>query len=94
MKTNVLIGTMALTIVVLLIDRISPAQAQSSSSMLELMLKVDLMEQNLRTVLSFTETANLNVEMNGYKLGDIEDKLEDMERTLDLIQLQQLSESY
>lgn len=75
MKTNVLIGAMALTILVLLVDRISPARAQSSSDMLELLFKVDLMEQNVRTLMIATETANLNVEMNGYKLGDIEGKL-------------------
>lgn len=92
MKTNTLIGAMALTILVLLVDKISPAQAQSSSDMLELLLKIDLMEQNVRTLMMATETTGLNVEMNGYQLGDIESKLERMEVTLNQIQLIQLSE--
>lgn len=94
MKTNTLIGAMALTILVLLVDRISPAQAQSSNDMLELMLKVNLMERNVRTVMGFSETATLNSSMNYDKLEDIEGKLEAMERTLTMIQLQQFSESY
>ena len=60
--------------------------------MLELLLKIDLMEQNVRTLMMATETTGLNVEMNGYQLGDIESKLERMEVTLNQIQLIQLSE--
>lgn len=76
MKQNILIGVMALTILVLLVERISPAKAQSEFDMYMTLAKIELMETNIQTILSYSETINRNVEMNKYDIDRLGKKLE------------------
>ena len=76
MKQNMLIGAMALTIVVLLVERISPAKAQSEFDMYMTLTKIEMMEANIQSILSYSEIINSNVEMNSYDLDRLGKKLE------------------
>jgi len=76
MGKNFLISAMALTIVVLLVERISPAKAQSEFDMYMTLTKIEMMEANIQSILSYSETINSNVEMNSYDLARLGKKLE------------------
>ena len=76
MGKTFLISAMALTIVVLLVERISPAKAQSELDMYMTLTKIEMMEANIQSILSYSETINSNVEMNSYDLARLGKKLE------------------
>lgn len=60
----------------ILVERISPAKAQSEFDMYMTLTKIEMMEANIQSILSYSETINSNVEMNSYDLARLGKKLE------------------